>query len=147
MLEGLQAGELTLPTPYATEPFIDVDDIADIVVAAMTRSELRNQLLEITGPELLAFEECVEMIAKANHRDIGFQTLSVNEYLVAAQEQGLSDDMAWLINELFVNVLDGRNESTTGTVERVLGRPATSFQKYVDGISNTDVWALDQHYS
>jgi uncharacterized protein YbjT (DUF2867 family) len=147
MLEGLQAGELTLPTPYATEPFIDVDDIADIVVAALTQNELRNQLLEITGPALHSFEDCVEMIAKANHRDILFQSLPVNEYLAAAQEQGLSDDMAWLINELFVNVLDGRNESTTDTVERVLGRPATSFQKYVDGISNTDVWVLDKHYS
>jgi len=52
----------------------------------------------------------------------------------------LPDDVAWLINELFVNVLDGRNESTTSTVERVLGRPARSFNEYVAHTVKSGVW-------
>ncbi|MCG8316480.1 MAG: NAD(P)H-binding protein [Pseudomonadales bacterium] len=141
MLEGLQRGELVLPTPTATEPFIDVDDIADVVVAALTRTELRNQLLEITGPELLSFAHCVQVIAKASHREIGLQTLPIADYFASAKEEGLPDEMAWLINELFVHVLDGRNESTTTTVEAVLGRPARSFRHYVNHTAGTGIWA------
>lgn len=141
MLDGLKAGELLLPEPKAEEPFIDVDDIADVAVAALTRPELRNRLLEVTGPELLSFAHCVEAIAAASKRDIRFQTAPVEPYLDGARAQGLPDDIAWLLNELFVNVLDGRNENTTATVEEVLGRPARSFQNYIISSVPTGLWS------
>jgi len=140
MLEGLQAGELILPEPKANEPFIDVDDIAEVAVAALTRTKLRNQLLEITGPELLTFSDCVQAIATATQRDIRFSTAPVAAYLAAAKADGLPEDIAWLINELFVNVLDGRNQWTTQTVEQVLGRPARTFQQYVESTVQSGVW-------
>ncbi len=141
MLDGLKAGQLVLPEPKAKEPFIDVDDIADIAVAALTREDLRNQVLEITGPELLSFDHCVQAIAEASKRPIGFQTAPIDAYLAAAKADGLPEDIAWLINELFVNVLDGRNESTTNTIEKVLGRPARSFQHYVETTLPSGVWS------
>lgn len=141
MLDGLKAGELVLPEPRAEEPFIDVDDIADVAVAALTRKELRNQLLEITGPELISFNSAVQAIAKASNRNIGFQTAPIEAYLAGAKAEGLPEDIAWLINELFVNVLDGRNENTTDTIESLLGRPARTFQHYVDTTALTGRWA------
>ena len=141
MLDGLKAGELVLPEPKASEPFIDVDDIADVAVAALTRDNLNNRVLEVTGPELLSFDSCVSAIGEASDRNIGFQTTPIDAYLAEAKSQGLPEDLAWLINELFVNVLDGRNESTTDTVEQVLGRPARSFRHYVEMTAPTGVWA------
>ena len=144
MHDGLKSGELVLPEPRATEPFVDVDDIAEVAVAALTRHDLRNQLLEITGPELLSFIDCVETIASASGREIGFTTLPVETYLAAARMDGLPEDIAWLINELFVNVLDGRNESVTDTVEKVLGRPARRFDSYVKAAASRRVWAEER---
>lgn len=140
MLEGIKSGQLVLPRPKADEPFIDADDIADVVVAALTRSELRNHLLEITGPQLIPFEACVKMISEVAGREITFKTASVDDYLLGAKAQGLADDIVWLINELFGNVLDGRNESTTDMVEKVLGRPAKSFQQYAAETAQTGIW-------
>lgn len=140
MLDGLKAGQLVLPEPKANEPFVDVDDIADVAIAALTRTNLRNQVLEITGPQLLSFDSCVKAIAKASGRDITFANAPIEDYLLGARSQGLPDDITWLINELFVNVLDGRNENTTNTIEEVLGRPAKSFQQYVDKTAQTGVW-------
>lgn len=140
MLEGIKTGQLVLPEPKADEPFIDVDDIADVVVAALARADLRNLVLEITGPQLLSFEACVKAIAEATGRDIRFASAPIDDYLLGAKAQGLPDDIAWLINELFENVLDGRNESTTDMIEKVLGRPAKSFQQYVNETAQTGVW-------
>lgn len=141
MLDGLKAGTLVLPEPKADEPFIDVQDIADVVVEVLTRDDLHNQLLEVTGPALLSFEDCVTAIAKASGREIGLQTLPIQAYLAQATANGLPDEIAWLINELFVNVLDGRNASTTNTIEKVLGRPARSFQNYIDTTAKTGAWS------
>lgn len=140
MLDGLNSGEFILPEPKATEPFIDVKDIADVAVAALTQSSSRNQLLEVTGPELLSFQYCVDVISATSQRQINFITLPVADYIAAATAEGLDKNMAWLINELFTNVLDGRNENTTNTVDRVLGRAATSFKQYVENAAKTGVW-------
>ncbi|WP_321276245.1 NAD(P)H-binding protein [Thiomicrorhabdus indica] len=142
MLDGIQSGELILPEAKALEPFIDVDDIADVVVAALTRIDLNNQLLEITGPEMLTFDDCVKAIAEVTNQSIVYKGVPVEVYLAGAKAQGIPDDMAWLIKELFVNVLDGRNEWTTNTVEKVLGRSAKNFGAYVERTFKSGVWSI-----
>lgn len=143
MLDGILTGELVLPHPKASEPFIDIDDIAEIAVAALTNPELCNQLFEVTGPELLSFEQCVARISQHLNRPVALQTIALGDYIAAAEQQpNLPEGFAWLINELFSQVLDGRNEFTTNTIEQVLGRPATSFNQYLTKTMTTGVWHL-----
>jgi len=140
MLDGVLAREMVLPHAKADEPFIDVDDIADVVTAAMIKPELRNQLFEITGPELLSFEYCVATIATAIGKKINYQPIHVDDYIASAKQHGMPDDIAWLMNELFTNVLDGSNAFTTNTITNVLGREPKRFEDYVAEIASTDVW-------
>lgn len=140
MAQGIAAGDLVLPKPNAKEPFIDVEDIADVVVAALTQPHLQNRLLEVTGPELLSFDHCVEKISNILGRKIHFTPVPVEAYLSCAKQQGLPDEMACLINELFVNVLDGRNASTTDTVMQVLDRPARNFDQYLADLASLSMW-------
>jgi hypothetical protein len=46
----------------------------------------------------------------------------------------------WLVNYLFSEVLDGRNESITDGVQRALGRAPRDFSDYVRTTSATGVW-------
>lgn len=140
MLDGVLARQMVLPQAKADEPFIDVDDIADIVIAAMTKPELRNQLFEITGPELLSFEYCVATISNAIGEEISYHPIHVDDYIASAKQHGMPDDIAWLMNELFTNVLDGSNAFTTNTIKNVLGREPKRFEDYVAEIASTDVW-------
>ena len=55
MIEGILNGDLMLPAGDVAEPFVDIDDIADVAVAALTRPELRNRLFEVSGPRALTF--------------------------------------------------------------------------------------------
>ncbi len=144
MCQGLVEGMLVLPEHKATEPFIDADDIAQVTFTALTTSVWRNQVLELTGPELLSFEQCVEMIARQTNQSIAFQTVKVDDYVAGAVAQGMPEQMAWLLSELFVNVLDGRNQSTTTTIEKVLGRPAKTFAQYLQSAATTGVWNTKQ---
>ena len=42
------------------EPFVDVEDIADVAVAALTEDGHAGELYELTGPRLLTFAEAVQ---------------------------------------------------------------------------------------
>lgn len=140
MADGIHQRQLVLPEAQALEPFIDVDDIAEVAVAALTRPDLANQLLEVTGPDLLSFQQCVDYISAALDESITLQEIPLNAYIAEAEKGDLPEGFAWLINELFSVVLDGRNEFTTHTVEKVLGRKPRNFHDYVARCIAADCW-------
>ncbi len=139
-LEGILSGVLALPADGVREPFIDVDDIADVAAAALIEDYHVGQLYEVTGPRLMTFEEAVGEIAHATGRDLRFVNAPMDAFMDALKNQGLPDDMIWLIDYLFSTVLDGRNQSVTDGVERALGRKPRDFAGYARATAETGVW-------
>jgi uncharacterized protein YbjT (DUF2867 family) len=140
MLEGILAGELVLPAGDTVEPFIDADDIADVAVAALTESRHRNRLFEVTGPRALTFAQCIQEMSTALGRQLKYTCVPIDAYINALRQQGVPEDMQWLLRELFTVVFDGRNSQTMPGVEEALGRPATDFKTYVQKSLESGVW-------
>ena len=140
MLDGILAGELALPAGDTVEPFIDVEDIADVAVAALTEAGHRNKLFEVSGPRALSFADCIEEISAAIGRPLKYTQVSIDAYINELQEQGMPEDMQWLLRELFTVVFDGRNSKVVPGVEQALGRPATDFSRYVQKTVASGIW-------
>jgi len=140
MLEGILADELVLPAVDTVEPFIDADDIADVVVATLTRPGHRNALYEVTGPQALSFGQCINEISAALGRPIKYTGVPVDTYISALRETGAPEDLQWLLHELFTVVFDGRNSKSTSDIEQALGRPPTDFRTYVQKTLASGVW-------
>ena len=79
-LEPLLEGELALPADAIREPFVDADDVADVVVAALTDGRHAGQLYELTGPRLLRFDEAVAEIARASGETIRYAPLTIEQF-------------------------------------------------------------------
>ncbi|MER8440962.1 NAD(P)H-binding protein [Mesorhizobium sp. M1312] len=141
LLDPLLAGEVALPVGNVGEPFVDADDIADAAVTVLTRQGHVGQLYELTGPRLLSFAQAIAEIGKASGRDIRFIRISHAEFTAAVAGYELPAEFAWLLNELFTEVLDGRNESLTDGVERVLGRAPKDFSTYATETAATGIWS------
>jgi len=141
MVDGVLAGTVVLPESKAREPFIDIDDIADVVVAALSDDRHIGQLYEVTGPRLMSFAEAVSEIAAASGRKIDFVEVPAEAYAEALAHEGVPEDLVWLINYLFTTVLDGRNEYTTDGVELALGRVPHDFTDYARRVADTGAWA------
>lgn len=139
-LDPILSGHVALPRAEALEPFIDADDIADIVVKCLLEETHDHQTYELTGPRLLTFEQAVSEIAHATDRSITFEPLSLDGYAQMLREFQVPEDHIWLINYLFSEVLDGRNASVTNDVEKILGRKAKDFSQYVAETAKTGVW-------
>lgn len=139
-LEPVQAGYVALPRAETLEPFTDADDIADVVVEALLDNRHNQQTYELTGPELLTFAQAVAIIANATNRTIAFQPLSLDEYTQMLRSYQVPEDVIWLANYLFSEVLDGRNASTTHDIEKVLGRKPKSFATYAQETALSGVW-------
>lgn len=139
-LEQVQAGHVALPANSVGEPFIDVDDIAEVAVATMTQDGHNGKLYEVTGPRLLTFKDAVAEIAKATGKPIEFQQVTMDEYASVMAEYNLPGDIVWLITYLFTEVLDGRNEYIATGVEEALGRKPHDFSEYAKNTAATGIW-------
>lgn len=139
-LEPILQGELALPVGNIAEPFIDVEDIAEVAVAALTQSGHSGQLYELTGPRALTFAETVDEIAQATQRDLRFVAVPPDAYRAALEQEQFPAPLIDLVMYLFTTVLDGRNAKVADGVQRALGRPARDFSDYVRRTATTGVW-------
>ncbi len=140
LIEGVISGQLALPAGDIPEPFIDVDDIAEVAAACLTKPELGNRLFEVTGPELLSFRGCVEILAEVLQKPIEFLPISIDEFLGGLGQVGLSEAELWLMNELFAVVMDGRNSRVANGVDDALGRRPRTFREYAEKAAASGAW-------
>ncbi len=141
MHEMVVDGVVALPAGDVLEPFVDVDDIADVAVAALIEDRHSGQLYELTGPELLTMEQAVSEIAKATGRDIRFQPISREQFVAGLTANQLPEELISLLDYLFTTVLDGRNAYLTDGVQRALGREPKSFAAYARDVAKQGVWS------
>ncbi len=144
LLDAVQSGTVALPVLEVGEPFVDVDDIADVAVAALTEQGHEGRLYEVTGPRLLTFADAVEAVAEAANRPVEFVSITPEQYEEGLAEAGLPKEFASLVMYLFTTVLDGRNAYLADGVQQALGRAPRDFADYARVTAATGVWGANQ---
>ena len=142
-LQLVLGGTIALPAADVPEPFIDVNDIADVAVAALTEPGHAYEIYEVTGPRLLTFTDLATEISRAAGRDVEFVQIPAEAFAQGIAESGIPEDIAWLLNYLFDSVLDGRNAYVADGVQRALGRAASDFSAFAKRIAARGVWQSD----
>lgn len=136
----VQAGTIALPAGEAAEPFVDVDDIADVAVAALTEPGHSGEVYEVTGPRLMTFADIAAELSSATGRTIEFQEIPHEVFLQSIADSGAPRDVVWIMDYLFSTVLDGRNAYLCDGVQRALGRPPRDFASYAADVAATPIW-------
>lgn len=139
-LQLVLGGTIALPAADIPEPFIDINDLADVAVAALTEAGHAYEIYEVTGPRLMTFSELAEEIADAADRDVDFVQIPAEAFAQGIEESGIPEDIAWLLNYLFDSVLDGRNAYVADGVQRALGREPSDFSAFAKRIAARGIW-------
>ncbi len=146
-VEPVRHGVLAMPGGDTAEPFLDADDIADVVCAALTDDRHVGQLYELTGPRLLTLTEVTGELSTAVGREVLYIPVTPEEYASELVSHGMPEEEAVPIAELIAEVLDGRNAYLTDGVQRALGRPPRDFADYAHDTAATGVWSLERKAS
>ncbi|WP_219471909.1 NmrA family NAD(P)-binding protein [Nonomuraea rhizosphaerae] len=145
MVEPVLSGVIALPSADVPEPFVDVEDIADVVVAALTRPGHAGRLYELTGPRLLTFADVAAELSKAADREIVYMPVTVEQFIAKAYEGGLTENEVQGLVGLFTEILDGRNAQVADGVRQALGREPRDFSDYA--AANAPVWTSPAGHS
>jgi len=134
-------GEIALPAGEVREPFVDVDDIADVVAASLTEEGHSEEIYEVTGPRLLTFADAAVEIGRASGRPVRYRQISMEEFKEGLTQGGVPEEMIWLLEYLFTTVLDGRNAETADGVRRALGREPRDFAEWASAAAGAGAWS------
>ncbi|MER7562161.1 NAD(P)H-binding protein [Streptomyces sp. NPDC097941] len=136
-------GELVFPAGEVREPFVDVRDIGDVVVAALSAGDRYvGETVAVSGPRLLSFGEAVAEIAKATGRELSYRAVSPREYGENLLGFGVPAKEVEALVEAFAQLLDGRNAYLSQGVREVLGREPRDFTEFAREAAATGTWTV-----
>jgi uncharacterized protein YbjT (DUF2867 family) len=141
LTEAVQSGVVAFPGSDVAEPFIDIEDLADVAAVALTEPGHDKQVYEVTGPDLLTFAEAIAQLAIAIGRPVTYVPVTPAEYAAGAIEAGMPAEFARELADLFATVLDGRNAHCADGVVHALGREPRRFSEFARVAAQTGVWS------
>lgn len=137
--DPILSGILPMPGGEVAEPIIDVDDIADVAVAALTGDGLPDELYEVTGPRLMTFAQMADALSAATGRAVRHVPISFEQF-----HEGLAATGGAFVADVFTAIaretLDGRNAHLTDGVMRALGRPPRDFAQFARDAAANGAW-------
>ena len=109
---------------------MDVRDLADVAVAALTNSEHDNKIFSLTGPDALTFAEMTQKLSRAVGRSITFVDVPPESMRAALAGLGFPSWQADGLIEEFAMYRRGEAITVEPGVGEALGRPARSFDEF-----------------
>ena len=135
------AGELALPAGAVGEPFIDVEDVADVAARILAEPGTHaGRTYEMSGPRAITFDEAVDLIARASGRAITYREISTAEYTATLVAGGMDADDAVHLTAMYDVMARGVIAEPADGVEAVLGRTPRTFEDYVLRTAVTGAW-------
>lgn len=139
-VDMVNKGVIALPAGQIAEPFVDIEDIADVAVAALTEPGHTAKVYELTGPRLMTFSDIAGELSMATGREIVFQPLTHEEFVEGVKQSGAPEIVVWMMDYLFATVLDGRNSQLCNGVQEALGRQPKDFKDYASEVAASGQW-------
>lgn len=141
-LDPILSGEVALPMSNVLIPFVDANDIAEVAATVLLDNNYNGKTIEVTGPELITFKDIIHTISTVTNRNLTFHEITLEQYIEGMRQMQLPEDVIWLIEYLFSNVLTNpNNQKISNDIEQVLGRKARTFLEYARETADTEIWS------
>ena len=136
----LVAGRLALPMGEVPEPFVDVQDIADVAAAVLTSGGHHGRVYDLSGPRALTFAAAVATMAAAAGREMRYEEVTPEEYRASLLADGVPEEGADELDAMFAAMRAGHLAEPADGVRQVLGRDPIDFADYAARAAAAGAW-------
>jgi uncharacterized protein YbjT (DUF2867 family) len=131
----LDEGVMLTSTGSGRVPFVDVADIAAVVVRALADDRAHDTAHLVTGPAALSYADVAAILSRATGRPLRHVSIDDAEARDRLLGAGLPPAFADLLVALDARIRDGAEDRVTDTVLRVTGRPPRTFEAFAASIA------------
>jgi uncharacterized protein YbjT (DUF2867 family) len=130
-------GKLHLPAADATLSFIDVRDIAAVAYAALTNNGYEGKAYTLTGGEALTHFQVMEKLSRVSGKTITYVPISEEAARAGLARNGFPPELIERWTDFYRKIRRGLCSVVSPDVNRVLDRPAITFDKYAADYAET----------
>ena len=112
--------------------YIDADDIAAVAAEALTGSERRRAVYELTGPQAISMPEAADELSRVIGRSVTYVEVPADQFHANLTHAGLPDWLSDAVVALYQVIREGHAATVTNTVEEVTGHPAHSYREFAE---------------
>jgi uncharacterized protein YbjT (DUF2867 family) len=135
-------GAITAPSNGGRESFVDADDIAAVAAETLLNPKAHADAhYTLTGPQALTFGEVADIISETSGRHISYHDIDQETWISGALAAGIPADYALMLRWLTGAIITGNGATPTDDIEKVTGRPPTSFREFA--ARNARAWTVE----
>lgn len=124
-------GTFYAPAGDTRIPYVDLRDVAEATVAALTEDGHANRVYELTGPEALSCAELAERFSEALSRPVRFQDVTPDEGKRMLAGMGLPGQVAVDVVAMFQAARSSEAPEPIAVVTEITRRPPRSFDQFL----------------
>ncbi|MCU0571196.1 MAG: SDR family oxidoreductase [Oculatellaceae cyanobacterium Prado106] len=128
----IQRGELLVPAGNGRTSFIDVRDIAEVAVKALTEDGHRHRAYDLTGAAALTYDEVAEIFTEVLGKPVRYAHASIWRFIREMTSRGLPLNFVLIMVGIYTTARLGLAGEVTDEVARLLGRSPISLRQYVE---------------
>ena len=127
----LERNMISIPAGEAKVSFIDARDISDVAAKLLTSDEHNNKDFDLTSPASITHTEAAKAISNVINREIVYVDSSMNDLRSMLESAEMNSKYIEFFMTIMTFLKEGYNSEVNSNVEFILGRSATSLDKYV----------------
>jgi uncharacterized protein YbjT (DUF2867 family) len=123
-------GVMALPMGDARIASVDIGDIAEVAIAALTTPGHEGKTYPLTGPESLTMADVAAKLSAAIGKPVRYVDVPPEDARQARLAAGMPPYLAEGLDELFAERRQGKESTVWPTIQEVFGWAPTSFDEF-----------------
>lgn len=124
--------EFRVPFGDAKCGWVDVRDTGRLIAKLLTENGNKNNVLTVTGPESLSCKQVAAIFSETCGKKVEYVDVKPKEFKKDMLSEGVSDNIAEALTELYKLVEDGLCDTVTDTFYQVTEKQPRTFEEFVD---------------
>jgi uncharacterized protein YbjT (DUF2867 family) len=141
MYDHVMAGEIRLSAGDGGEAWIDVDDVGDVMAAALLDEKHTGETYSLSGPRILTMSDVATELSAASGQPIEYVDLTPEQHVAELVEYGVPLEDAESVRDLFAVIRNHRSEYVSEGVQQVLGRAPRDFSDWARTTAQAGAWS------
>ncbi len=120
-----------LPASNSISAFIDIKNIAEVVYVLFHSKKWNNEVIPLTGSELLSHYEVASILSEVLERKIAYMPLPDSEYIHAMLNRKWPEAKVKKMVALYSLVKTGKENKLSDYYKKIVGKYPTTFLEFV----------------
>ncbi|GAA0994827.1 hypothetical protein JOE66_001945 [Subtercola frigoramans] len=124
-------GYVHAPVGAGAEPFVDIEDLAEVAAFVLTHAGWGREVVDISGLAAPTFVEAVQMLSDSAGERYEYVSDAPEQHAERLRSDGTPEGYITWRMAMLGGIRRGDDAYLSTGVARVLGRPATTFQDWL----------------